>query len=160
VLNLLVVSYSNVFIPGFSALCRTVDVLILCALQYVYRVICHDPACYLFQGSCAELLASLCSGPTLLIDQDLMDSIPNDSPQAIVAVRAGTSRLLVAVHLSSCAIKRFDCWSHLVVICAEACMPGSLADVPGLCDKSCDIWFYICTKPQGMPMITVLLLVS
>lgn len=76
--NLLVVSYSNFLIPGspgFPALCRTVDVLILCALQYVYRVLYHDPACYLFQGSCAELLVSLCSGPTLLLDQDLMNSI-------------------------------------------------------------------------------------
>ena len=43
-------------------------------------------------------------GPTLLIDQDLMDSIPNDSPQAVVAVKPGICRLLVAVNLSSCAI--------------------------------------------------------
>ena len=49
---------------------------------------------------------SLCIGPTLLIDQDLMHSIPNDSPQAVVAVRAGICRLLVAVNLSSCAITR------------------------------------------------------
>jgi len=34
-------------------------------------------------------------------------------------------------------------------------MPESLADVPGLCGKTCDVWFYICTEPHGMPMITV-----
>ncbi len=36
-------------------------------------------------------------------------------------------------------------------------MPESLADVPGLCDKSCDTWFCICTVTHGMLMITVLL---